>query len=56
MFILVPGGIEVNTNDYWKLFLETGAPEIYIMYAKLQKAEEQHVFNCTGDCPQGNRL
>ena len=26
---------------YWKLFLETGAPEIYLLYRKALREEEQ---------------
>mgnify|MGYP007057705396 CR=1 FL=1 len=30
----------MNAFDYWQLFLETGAPEVYMMYAGALKAEE----------------
>ena len=33
----------MNALDYWQLFLETGAPEMYLMYCK-RKSEETHVF------------
>lgn len=46
----------MNTNDYWNLFIETGAPEIYLLYAKQQKVEGQYVSNGPGDRPQSNRL
>ena len=46
----------MNSKDYWQLFMETGAPEAYLMYASQLKMEEQHVFNRPGHRPQGNRL
>lgn len=40
----------MNANDYWQLFLETGAPEAYLMYARVLKTEESHVpeHHCPG--------
>ena len=46
----------MNSKDYWQLFLETGAPEAYLMYSSRLKMEEQHVFDHPGHRPQGNRL
>lgn len=45
----------MDTIDYWNLFLETGAPEIYLMYASRNRAEGAYVFNGQGDRPQGDR-
>ena len=33
----------MDAREYWKLFLETGAPEIYMMYTKALQTEETHV-------------
>ena len=33
----------MNAMDYWQLFLETGAPEAYLMYSNALKMEETHV-------------
>ena len=33
----------MDAKEYWKLFLETGAPEIYVMYVGALKMEESHV-------------
>ena len=46
----------MNTNDYWQLFWETGAPEMYLLYSHHMKLEDQHVRECSGRCPQNNRL
>ena len=46
----------MNAMDYWQLFLETGAPEVYLMYSNALKIEEPHVLDHTGHCAQGYRL
>ena len=46
----------MNIMDYWTLFLETGAPEAYLMYRKHQRTEGIHVSDDSGHRPQGNRL
>lgn len=33
----------MDAAEYWNFFLETGAPEIYLMYAKAMKSEGQDV-------------
>lgn len=42
----------MNANDYWHLFLETGAPEAYLLYTKATKVEESHVLDDSGNRPQ----
>jgi len=46
----------MRSSDYWQLFLETGAPEAYLMYSQALKTEGIHVFDSPGDCSEGNRL
>lgn len=46
----------MNARDYWSLFLETGAPEAYLMYTNAQKLEENHVPDDSGDRPQSHGL
>jgi len=46
----------MNAMDYWQLFMETGAPEAYLMYSKQRKSEAAYVFNDSGRCPEGYRL
>lgn len=31
------------SQDYWNLFLETGLPEMYLMYKSAVKMERSHV-------------
>lgn len=46
----------MDARDYWNLFLETGAPEAYLMYTKALKSEGIHVSDHTGNRPQGHGL
>lgn len=43
-------------KDYWQIFLETGAPEIYLMYNKAKKMENSHVLEDKGTGTAGNTL
>lgn len=42
----------MKAMDFWQLFLETGAPEAYLMY----KSETNHVFDDPGYRPEGHGL
>lgn len=44
----------MDSQSYWQLFLETGAPEMYLLYNKARKMEDVHVFNDTGSGASGN--
>lgn len=33
----------MDAKDYWNLFMETGAPEYYMMYTNALKTEGVHV-------------
>ena len=46
----------MRSQDYWQLFVETGAPEAYILYSQRLKMEERNVFDNPGHCPQSNGL
>ncbi len=41
--------------DFWQLFLDTGAPEAYLMY-KSKKMEGRYVPDDSGDSPAYNGL
>ena len=43
-------------QDYWQMFLETGAPEIYLMYNNAKKMENSHVPEDKGTCTAGTAL
>ena len=56
MQILNSGGMKMNAQDFWQVFLETGAPEMYLLYNKARKAEMTHVSNGAGIGPESNIL
>lgn len=46
----------MKSQDYWQMFLETGAPELYLLYNKARKLENTHVLDNTGTGAQGHSL
>ena len=46
----------MNAENYWQLFLETGAPEMYLLYQKALKMEGNHVSDRSGHRPEGYGL
>lgn len=46
----------MDAKSYWQLFLDTGAPEMYLLYSRALKSEERHVFDHTGTGAEGNGL
>ncbi len=33
----------MDAHTFWQVFLETGAPEAYLLYSKVKHMEEAHV-------------
>ena len=50
------GGMQMQSQDYWKLFLDTGAPEMYLMFNNARKMENQHVFDDASPGSAGCKL
>lgn len=46
----------MHSEDYWKLFVDTGAPEMYMLYQNARKMENLHVPDNTGSCAQSHSL
>ena len=46
----------MKAMDYWQVFLDTGAPEAYLMYSKQLKMETDYVYDDSGSRPESNRL
>ena len=46
----------MRSQDCWALFLETGAPELYILYNQVRRMEEQNVFDGSGIGSADRRL
>lgn len=46
----------MRADNLWQMFLETGAPELYLLYSQAKKAEECNVFNSSGTCFESEQL
>lgn len=46
----------MDSNAIWQVFLDTGAPEMYLLYNKVRQSEEFHVFNDSRSGSAGNAL
>lgn len=46
----------MNTRECWQSFLQTGAPELYLLYRQAQKMEIQNVLDDTGPGDTGHTL
>lgn len=50
------GGMLMNAQEYWKVFLDSGIPEYYVMYHQAKKMEEPNVFDDPGTGTSGMPL
>ena len=46
----------MNAQDYWKVFLDSGIPEYYMLYNRAKKLEESYVPDNTGTGDTGVSL
>ena len=46
----------MRSDDYWRVFLATGAPEAYLLYSQALKMEASDVSDNTGAGPAGRGL
>ncbi len=46
----------MEKKDYWQLFMETGAPEMYMLYQEAKRMENAHVSDDPGSGPALDRL
>lgn len=42
------GGMIMDAQIFWQAFLDTGAPEMYLLYTKARKMESSYVCNDQG--------
>ena len=54
--ILTAEGIQMTSQDYWQMFLETGAPEMYLLYNNARKTEISDVLDNPGPGASGHEL
>lgn len=52
----IDGGMKMNAQTVWQIFLETGAPEMYLLYNKARKMEDIHVLDDSGPSSSGYSL
>lgn len=38
----------MNAGEYWKLFMQTGSPECYMLFREAKRSEEQDVSESSG--------
>ena len=46
----------MNAQQLWQTFLETGSPEVYLLYNQAKKVESLNVFDSTGLGASGDSL
>ena len=46
----------MTSQDYWQMFLETGAPEMYLLFNNARKMEINNVFKNPGPGASGHKL
>lgn len=46
----------MKAENYWKIFLETGSPEMYLLYSQAKKVEGLHVLDSQGIDTESNKL
>ncbi len=46
----------MNAQNFWNVFLETGAPEMYLLYSRARKLEETYVPDHPGSGAPGCEL
>ena len=46
----------MDSTFFWEMFMETGAPEMYLFYQQAKKTEESYVSDCSGACSASQSL
>ena len=46
----------MKAADYWQMFLETGAPEVYLLYNNARRMEQINVLDNPGPGVTGHTL
>ena len=46
----------MNATQLWQTFLDTGAPEVYLLYNQAKRVDNNHVLDSSGIGASGNDL
>ena len=46
----------MRATDYWQIFLETGAPEVYLLYNSAKRLESTYVPDSAGPGDSGHTI
>ena len=46
----------MNPQAMWDMFIQTGAPEAYLLYSEARKAKELYVSDDAGPCDPNNQV
>ena len=46
----------MDSKFFWEVFLETGAPELYVCYQEAKRSEEAYVSDSAGTGPACNTI
>lgn len=46
----------MDSKDFWQMFIETGAPELYLLFNNARKMENTHVLDDNGTCTKSHSL
>jgi len=46
----------MNAQAYWQMFLDTGAPEMYLLYNNARKMEQRDALDDSGPGTAGHSL
>ncbi len=46
----------MKSRELWQAFLDTGAPEFYVLFRKAREAEVGYVFDDPGTCFTGHNI
>ena len=46
----------MKSRELWQAFLDTGAPELYLLFSRERKAETDYVLDDSGTCVASHQL
>ena len=46
----------MDSQTLWQMFMQTGSPEMYLLFTEARRSEERSVFNGQGTGDAGHQL